>query len=225
MRQLVRNFMLLYPVRLFMFEINAGTDDDLPPSHYNTVSRRDRVTGNGRSVVNSAPHSRMHGDMELQIHKIEQEAYGAILRAFKAQSDALTWEKEGLITELRKELRVSDDEHRDLLNRVNADDLIVRIREWRKAGGNHNTMLNMLHPVHDLVPSPSVSGSRKRQKTSQSIPLPFGTPSQLLHPQMVAGTTQPSSTAAKWGPASGAGGKKSRPVSKFLWLSRTENPI
>lgn len=37
-------------------------------------------------------------------------------------------EKEGLITELRKELRVSDDEHRELLGRVNSDEIIHRIR-------------------------------------------------------------------------------------------------
>jgi len=96
--------------------------------------------------------------MEAQIHLLEQEAYSAVLRAFKAQSDALTWvctigslhvlfvifpvlkihllyfilciyqEKEGLITELRKELRVSDDEHRELLTRVNSDEIIHRIR-------------------------------------------------------------------------------------------------
>lgn len=29
--------------------------------------------------------------MEVQIHLLEQEAYSAVLRAFKAQSDALTW--------------------------------------------------------------------------------------------------------------------------------------
>lgn len=37
-------------------------------------------------------------------------------------------EKESLITELRKELRVSDEEHRELLSKVNADDIILRIR-------------------------------------------------------------------------------------------------
>lgn len=102
----------------------------------------------------------MHVDMEAQIHQLEQEAYCAVLRAFKAQSDAITWvltcalflfllgcrchisfssvydsgmwtllqEKESLITELRKELRVSDDEHRELLNKVHGDDIIRRIR-------------------------------------------------------------------------------------------------
>lgn len=37
-------------------------------------------------------------------------------------------EKEGLITELRKELRVSDDQHRELLTKVNGDEIIRRIR-------------------------------------------------------------------------------------------------
>lgn len=37
-------------------------------------------------------------------------------------------EKESLITDLRRELRVSDDEHRELLSRVNADETIRRIR-------------------------------------------------------------------------------------------------
>jgi hypothetical protein len=114
-------------------------------------------------------------DMESQIHLLEQEAYGAVLRAFKAQSDALSWEKEGLITELRKELRVSDDEHRDLLTRVNADDVICQIREWRKSGGANN---------HHLT-SPTVSGPRKKQKTSQNMPMSFGIPSQAVTPKWV----------------------------------------
>ena len=68
---------------------NSGTDDDLPPSRY---QRSGRPAGNGRpSVLNSAPLSRVHNDMETQIHLIEQEAYSSILRAFKAQSDAITW--------------------------------------------------------------------------------------------------------------------------------------
>jgi len=29
--------------------------------------------------------------METQIHNLEQEAYTSVLRAFKAQSDAVTW--------------------------------------------------------------------------------------------------------------------------------------
>lgn len=37
-------------------------------------------------------------------------------------------EKESLLTELRKELRLSNEEHRELLGRVNADDILQRIR-------------------------------------------------------------------------------------------------
>ena len=70
----------------------TGTDDDLPPSHQNRFQRGGRSSGNGRSAaVGSAPLPRMHGNMETQIHHIEQEAYCSVLQAFKAQSDAITW--------------------------------------------------------------------------------------------------------------------------------------
>ncbi|KAL8036863.1 hypothetical protein ABFS82_11G004400 [Erythranthe guttata] len=171
---------------------SSGTDDDNPQPLYTRVG--------GRVAVNGRPYQRMQINMESEIHNLEQIAYGAILRAFKAQSDALTWEKEGLITELRKELRVSDDEHRELLTEVNADDLIRRIREWRDAGGNRNIAPN----VNNQLQSPTVSASRKRQKAPLSGN-PFGTQSQPLHPQSVAGTTLPS---AKWPPTSGIGGRR-----------------
>ncbi|XP_057424076.1 protein EMSY-LIKE 1-like isoform X2 [Lotus japonicus] len=106
--------------------------------------------------------------MEVQIHLLEQEAYSAVLRAFKAQSDALTWEKEGVITELRRELRVSDDEHRELLSRVNADEIIHRIREWRQTDCYQPARRTTSQPVHDILPSPTVSASRKKQKTTHS---------------------------------------------------------
>ncbi|AED91842.1 Protein EMSY-LIKE 3 [Arabidopsis thaliana] len=171
---------------------SSGTDDDLPPSHQGRYQRNARPTGNGRpSVLNSAPLSRVHNEMETQIHLIEQEAYSSILRAFKAQSDAITWEKESLITELRKELRVSDEEHRELLSRVNADEMIRRIREWRKANSLQSSVPQLVHDA----PSPAVSGSRKKQKTSQSIAsLAMGPPSPSLHPSM-----QPSSSALRRG--------------------------
>lgn len=118
----------------------------------------------------------------------------------------LLQEKEGLITELRKELRVSDDEHRELLTKVHGDQLIKSIRldaslrelqcwalvisymkksvnfcrligycldnfirDWRQAGGHQAARLANSQPVHDLLPSPSVSASRKRHKATQSV--------------------------------------------------------
>uniref|UniRef100_A0A5B6ZMA1 ENT domain-containing protein n=1 Tax=Davidia involucrata TaxID=16924 RepID=A0A5B6ZMA1_DAVIN len=194
---------------------SSGTDDDLPPSHQNRIPRGGRVAGNGRSaVMGSVPYPRMYGetDMETQIHHLEQEAYSSVLRAFKAQADAITWEKESLITELRKELRLSNEEHRELLGRVNADDVIRRIREWRQAGGLQPGMLSTGQAVHDPVPSPTVSASRKKQKINQSVPSQsFGGPSPSFHPQAVATSNQPSSSAAKRGSIMGAKGKKHKP--------------
>ncbi|KAF3568048.1 hypothetical protein DY000_02019128, partial [Brassica cretica] len=198
---------------------SSGTDDDLPPSHQSRYQRSGRPAGNGRpSVLNSAPLSRMHNDMETQIHLIEQEAYSSILRAFKAQSDAITWEKESLITELRKELRVSDEEHRELLSRVNADELIRRIREWRKGNSLQSGVPQM---VHDSAPSPAVSGSRKKQKTSQPFAsLAMGAPSPALHPSM-----QPSSSALRrGGPPPGPKTKKPKTSMQFPATSIAGRP-
>ncbi|XP_056165335.1 protein EMSY-LIKE 3 isoform X3 [Syzygium oleosum] len=185
---------------------SSGTDDDLPPTH-NRFQRGARTAGNPRSNFVGPPLlPSVHGDMETQIHNIEQEAYCSVLRAFKAQSDAITWEKESLITELRKELRVSDEEHRELLSRVNADDMIRRIREWRKARGLQPGMLSTSQPVHDVLPSPTVSASRKKQKTSQSVAsLSMGAPSPALHPSM-----QQPSGSIKRGPHPGARSKKQK---------------
>ncbi|RRT52085.1 hypothetical protein BHE74_00041675 [Ensete ventricosum] len=119
--------------------------------------------------------------MEVQIHWLEQDAYSSVLRAFKAQSDAITWEKVCFQAELRKELRVSDEEHRKLLSKVNTDDIIWRIREWRQAGGLQTGMISNAQP-EITTPSPTVSASWKRQKSSQSIPsLTLGAPSPALH--------------------------------------------
>jgi hypothetical protein len=80
-------------VFFFLLCLISGTDDDLPPSHQNRIPRGGRVAGNGRPVGGSVPYSRMYGetDMETQIHQLEQEAYSSVLRAFKAQADAITW--------------------------------------------------------------------------------------------------------------------------------------
>jgi ENT domain len=72
----------------------------LPPSYQNRNARGGpRVSGNGRSTAvvgggGLGSYSRgggAHSDMESQIHMLEQEAYCSVLRAFKAQADAITW--------------------------------------------------------------------------------------------------------------------------------------
>ncbi|XP_074367209.1 protein EMSY-LIKE 1-like isoform X2 [Apium graveolens] len=154
-------------------------------------------SGTGRFVVNPSTYTKMQFDMESQIHQLEQEAYRSVLRAFKAQSDAISWEKEGLITELRKELRVSDDEHRELLSTVNTDEVICTIREWRKAGETQTGMFGVSQPMHNMLPSPTFSESWKKQKTSQSGSLAFGRQMQgSLYQQ-----AQPLPEASKWAPS------------------------
>ncbi|CAN1263401.1 Protein EMSY-LIKE 3 [Linum perenne] len=195
---------------MLIIRIIVDTDDDVPPQLQNRFRSGMRPAGNGRAAVaTSAPIPRI-SDMEIQIHNVEQEAYRSVLRAFKAQSDAITWEKESLITELRKELRVSDEEHRELLSRVNNDDMIRRIREWRKTSGPQSGMPNNAQPGHDRAPSPSVSASRKKQKTSQSVAsLSMGAPSPTLHPPMQAST---SSLRRGPPPPSASRNKKPQPV-------------
>ncbi|WOH00114.1 hypothetical protein DCAR_0519471 [Daucus carota subsp. sativus] len=153
--------------------------------------------GTERFVANPSPYSKIQFNMESQIHQLEQEAYCSVLRAFKAQSDAISWEKEGLITELRKELRVSDDEHRELLSTVNADDIIRKIREWRKASESQTGLFSVSQPVHNLLPSPTFAASWKKQKTSQSGSLAFSRQMQGSLNQQ----TQPLPAASNWAPS------------------------
>ncbi|MED6197293.1 hypothetical protein PIB30_055351 [Stylosanthes scabra] len=93
---------------------DSHTDENVPPLNQNRVLRGS------------------NGNIDTLIHQVEKEAYSHVLRAFKCQSDVLTWEKADLMVELRKELRVSDDEHTQLLTEVNNNSTIHQIREWRK---------------------------------------------------------------------------------------------
>lgn len=48
-------------------------------------------SGAARIPLVTVPYGMGLNDMEFQIHCIETEAYGAVLRAFIAQSDVLSW--------------------------------------------------------------------------------------------------------------------------------------
>lgn len=85
--------------------------------------------------------------------------------------------------------------------------VVFAIREWRKGGGLQPGMATQ--PLHDAIPSPTVSASRKKQKTSQSIAsLSLGAPSPALHTTM-----QPSSSALRHAPTPRSKSKKTKPVS------------
>lgn len=88
------------------------------------------------------------------------------------------------------------------------------VREWRQSVGVQPAIHGANQAVHDAVPSPSISASRKKQKIAPSLPpQSFGGPSPSFHPQAMTTTHQPSSSTAKRGPMTGAKGKKHKSVS------------
>lgn len=94
--------------------------------------------------------------------------------------------------------------------------LNIDFREWRQAGGNQPVVLSVGQAIHDSIPSPTISASRKKLKITPSAPSQsFGGPSAFC-PQPVAAPLQPSSVA-KRGSISGSKGKKHKPVSK-RWI-------
>ncbi|XP_066351631.1 protein EMSY-LIKE 3-like [Miscanthus floridulus] len=156
------------------------TGDELPPT-YQIRGPRVHFWGNGRSLAGTLYQPRPHIKLDSGIHQIEQQAYTSVLRAFKMQSDALTWEKESLITELRREWKVSDVEHRMLLNMVNEEEVVHRIRQSRQGGGMqsslpHNSIFDHNH------------GPLKRQKKSHSMySLPVDPHSPVMPLQAIVG--------------------------------------
>lgn len=75
-------------------------------------------------------------------------------------------------------------------------------------------MLSTGQALHDSIPSPTVSASRKKQKITPPVPSrSFGGPSPSFHPQTVTAPHQPSSSA-KRGSGPGSKGKKQKPVSR-----------
>ncbi|XP_015969349.1 protein EMSY-LIKE 3-like isoform X3 [Arachis duranensis] len=136
---------------------HSHTDENVPPLNQNST-----IASNGRSApVAPLPHQKLQGNMDTLIHQIEKEAYSHVLLAFKCQSDVLTWEKADLMVELRKELRVSDDEHTQLLTQVNTNSTIHQIREWRKT-----SCYKPAQHVHDDSLHSTISSSPKKHNSS-----------------------------------------------------------
>ncbi|RDY09170.1 Protein EMSY-LIKE 3, partial [Mucuna pruriens] len=130
-------------------------------------------------------------DLEHHIHYLETVAYSSILKAFIAQSDLLTWGKEGLMTELRKELNITDVEHGEILTKINSDELIKRIREQRKLSSHAKDYIKASAPgcasasmgnsmIRFKNPSSATFYAQKKMSRSQasltSIPIPSSMP-------------------------------------------------
>ncbi|CAO2832910.1 unnamed protein product [Amaranthus hypochondriacus] len=89
--------------------------------------------------------------------------------------------------------------------------MIKEIRDRRQSNGHQQGMPSPFAPVHESVPSPTVSASRKKQKTGQSVSALAGggalTPANGMQPSL-----QPSSSNLKCGPPPGSRGKKAKEI-------------
>ncbi|KAM7280315.1 hypothetical protein ACFE04_007449 [Oxalis oulophora] len=92
----------------------------------------DSIESGMPSVREREPPMRNEIDIKFQIHCIEKQAYTSVLRAFIAQSDLLSWGKEGLLTDLRRELCVTDSEHAEILGKIKSDESVHVIRNLQK---------------------------------------------------------------------------------------------
>ncbi|XP_043691296.1 protein EMSY-LIKE 3-like isoform X2 [Telopea speciosissima] len=179
----------------------SGTDEDLPTQNFSRNIPGVRFSMTGRVPSGAGSRGMDTTDMKYQIHCIETEAYSAILRAFIAQSPLLSWGKEGLITELRKELNVSDVEHRELLVKVDSDDSLRMIREWRKdTSGEKGSHCNKMNSSGSK-PNSVCHASRKRLKTSH---VTISSPPKYIQNSQPSPAVIPSSAAthfrdSQWG--------------------------
>ncbi|KAF7819243.1 protein EMSY-LIKE 4 isoform X2 [Senna tora] len=105
-------------------------------------------------------------DLEHHIHCLEIEAYSSVLKAFIAQSDLLTWGKEELMTDLRKELNVTDIEHGEILIAVHLDESVKRIREQRLLASHAENYVKLNNPGYA---SGSMRNSSIIMKTSSPV--------------------------------------------------------
>ncbi len=215
-------------------------DDDVLPVHSGRMTRGGRVRGTGRGGAAGGGGGGGGGrssqmiilPIEQQIRKLELDAYTAVLRAFGAQSEAITWARERLMSDLRKDLRVTDEQHRELLNTVAADDVLRHINEWRQQSGGEEAaqapncgpplLLSLENPASSPV---AVSNSRnKRQKTTtvvhhhvtthtSSIP-PFLPPPLALVPPLSTKPCMNSSTTTSFTSGAAPPGKQQQKKKK-----------
>ncbi|XP_059646468.1 protein EMSY-LIKE 3-like [Cornus florida] len=144
-----------------------GAHINLPLQHINN-SLWVHSHMNGRMTLRTESHGMDAMDVNSKIHCIEIEAYGAVLRAFITQSDVLSWGKEGLLTELRKELNVADHEHQKLLARIDSDESVRIIREWRKGTSHAQESVSSKMNAPGYISSSLGNVAHKISKTSHA---------------------------------------------------------
>uniref|UniRef100_A0A0E0JL28 ENT domain-containing protein n=1 Tax=Oryza punctata TaxID=4537 RepID=A0A0E0JL28_ORYPU len=94
-------------------------DDDMTKSRATAMQPRPAVAAMQRHLANERPPAAAAAaEVGEQIHRLEVDAYAALMKVFHA-TGALTWEKEELLTQLRLHLHVSGDEHLQLIRALN----------------------------------------------------------------------------------------------------------
>ncbi|XP_057824352.2 uncharacterized protein LOC131036469 isoform X3 [Cryptomeria japonica] len=71
----------------------------------------------------------LENEVECKIHKLEIHAYRSTVRAFYA-SGCLTWGRETLLTNLRHELHISDEEHSSVLTQLCSTNALYSYCWW-----------------------------------------------------------------------------------------------
>ncbi|CAM8961086.1 unnamed protein product [Rhodiola kirilowii] len=143
---------------------SCGTGNEMhAPRHYrNPWKRKILVTGQSADIPYYCTSEETTWTAE--IHHFEKEAYTAVLRAFKIQADSISWEKESLISNLRKELRLSNEEHGEILGKIKLENCNQRIRESRQAFGDPYGIISVSNMSNDIVPLPNTNGRRGLSK-------------------------------------------------------------
>ncbi|CAL0302490.1 unnamed protein product [Lupinus luteus] len=136
---------------------DSGAGHDYLPSRRNTYRRSGSSAGNARSNEAS--------EVASLVRQAEKDAYSSVLRAFKCRTDDLSWEKQELMIDLRKELRISYDDHKEILRETNIDETLNSLRNWRRNRSYQSAGCSTSQPVRDVLTSPTDSTSRKRPKT------------------------------------------------------------
>eukprot|EP00250_Pteridium_aquilinum_P006770 c16613_g1_i1 orf=446-1897(-) len=149
--------------------------DDLPPSQRGRAAREGQFSGNARAGYSSGHYERLPAS-DQYLRKLERDAYVAILRAFTAQSGAMTWHKERLMVTLRQELRISDDLHLEILEEMT----------FNSAPRERDEEVAPMY-VPDVEPRRGATqpGSRKKPKSTHV------SQASLAHPMLKSGLPPP----------------------------------
>ncbi|CAN6305096.1 unnamed protein product [Urochloa humidicola] len=75
-------------------------------------------------------------DAAFQIRCLKRSAYAAVLRAFCAQPNLLSWAKQGCLAELRNELKILESEHRECLGKARSNKQISSLSAGLYSKGN-----------------------------------------------------------------------------------------